>query len=86
MHTELLDLVNRQLEQQGWLKRGTMIDATVIAAAVNPSGDPAHPSDPDAAFVRRHGRAGSVFGFKAHIASDQDTLLVATADVRLRTA
>ena len=53
-----------------------MIDATVIAAAVNPSGDPAHPSDPDAAFVRRHGRAGSVFGFKAHIASDQDTLLV----------
>ena len=48
----------------------------MIAAAVNPSGDPAHPSDPDAAFVRRHGRAGSVFGFKAHIASDQDTLLV----------
>ena len=77
LHTELLDLVNRQLEHQGYLlKRGTMIDATVIAAAVNPSGDPAHPSDPDAAFVRRHGRAGSVFGFKAHIASDQDTLLV----------
>ena len=74
LHAELLGIVNRQLEVQGYLlKQGTMIDATVIAAAVNLSGDAAHPSDPDAAFVRRHGRAGSVFGFKARIASDQDT-------------
>ena len=77
LHDKLLGIVNGQLEAQGFLlKRGTMIDATVIAAAVNPSGDPTNPADPDAAFVRRQGRSGSVFGFKAHIAADQDTLLV----------
>jgi IS5 family transposase len=77
LHDKLLGIVNGQLDAQGFLlRRGTMIDATVIAAAVNPSGDAAHPSDPDAAFVRRQGRSGSVFGFKAHVAADQDTLLV----------
>lgn len=77
LHDKLLGIVNAQLDAQGFLlRRGTMIDATVIAAAVNPSGNPAEPSDPDAAFVRRHGHHGSTFGFKAHIAADQDTLLV----------
>lgn len=63
--------MNRQLDCRGLvLKRGTLIDATVVRAAVNPSGSAAAPSDPDAAFVKRVGRAGSTFGFKAHIAVD----------------
>lgn len=77
LYATLLELVNQQLEAKGlMLKQGTMIDATVIAAAVNPSGDKAAPSDPDAAFVRRQGQRGARFGFKAHIAADQQTMLV----------
>lgn len=77
LHDKLLGVVNDQLQARGFLlKRGTMIDATVIAAAVRPSGNPDQPSDPDAAFVRRHGQHGSTFGFKAHIAADEETLLV----------
>ena len=77
LHDKLLGIVNAQLEAKGFmLKRGTLIDATVIAAAVNPSGDPSEPADPDAAFLRREGRGGSMFGFKAHLAADQETLLV----------
>jgi IS5 family transposase len=77
--------MNRQLEQHGlMLKRGTLIDATLVQAAVNPSGSAAAPSDPDAAFAKRAGKPGGTFGFKAHLAMDQGSGLV--RDARLTPA
>ncbi len=83
---------NRQLENNGLiLKRGTLIDATLIEAS---SGRPARRDDddddsdeagpggdPDARFVKREGRAGSVYGYKAHIATDQDSQLIRKAEM-----
>lgn len=72
--------MTRQLEQLGLvLKRGTLIDATLVQAAVNPSGSASEPSDPDAAFTRRVGKPGSNFGFKAHVAVDEGSGLVRSA-------
>lgn len=79
---KLLGLVNAQIEDKGlMLKRGTLIDATVVeTAAARPAGsDPASPGDPDAAFLRREGKSGSSYGYKAHVAVDQGSLLVRTA-------
>ena len=64
--------LDRQIDNAGLiLRRGTMLDATVIeTTAARPNGE-AHPSsDPDARFGKRTGKAGSVFGFKAHVAVD----------------
>jgi IS5 family transposase len=67
--------MSRQLEKLGLiLKRGTLIDATLIEAAVRPSGSAEVPSDPDAGFAKR--ASGRMFGFKAHVAVDQDSGLV----------
>jgi IS5 family transposase len=72
--------MNKQLEKQGLiLKRGTLIDATLVEAAVQPSGSAEAPSDPDAAFARRAGRSSSTFGYKAHVAVDEKSGLVRDA-------
>lgn len=72
--------LQRQFDARGLVvRRGTLIDATLIEAAVRPSGSATAPSDPDAAFARRAGKAGSTFGFKAHIAVDQGSGLIRTA-------
>jgi transposase, IS5 family len=80
---KLLDLVNGQIEERGLLlKRGTLIDATVVesaAARPAPGSDPTERTDPDAAFLRREGKPGSSYGYKAHVAADQGSLLVRTA-------
>lgn len=47
---------------------------TLIEAAVRPSGSAEVPSDPDAGFAKR--ASGRMFGFKAHVAVDQDSGLV----------
>jgi IS5 family transposase len=63
--------LDRQLEQAGViLKRGTMLDATLIeAVSAGPRGG--RPSlDPDAGFARRRGKTGSYFGYKAHVGVD----------------
>jgi transposase, IS5 family len=74
--------MNRQLEQHGLVvKRGTLIDATLVQAAVNQSGSAAPPSDPDAAFTKRPGKPGGTFGFKAHIAVDEGSQLVRAAQL-----
>lgn len=54
-----------QLEQAGlMLKRGVMLDATLIeGAAARPKRD-GKTSDPDARFARK---AGSTYGYKAHV-------------------
>src|SRR6266704_3272063 len=81
--TKLLGLINAQLEGKNlMLKRGTLIDATVVeTAAARP--DPGSASedrvDPDAAFLRREGKSGASYGYKAHLAVDQGSLLVRAA-------
>ncbi len=64
--------LDRQLEKAGViLKQGTMLDATLIpTGAARPSGEDA-PRDADAAFARRAGRAGSTYGYKAHVGVDK---------------
>ena len=80
---KLLALVNTQIEAKGlMLKRGTLIDATVVeTAAARParSDEAAAHVDPDAAFLKREGKSGSSYGYKAHVAVDQGSLLVRTA-------
>jgi IS5 family transposase len=74
--------LDRQLDQAGLiLRRGTMLDATVIetAAARPPSGtvqDPTRPGDPDAGFTRRQGKPGCSYGYKAHVGVDQGSGLI----------
>jgi IS5 family transposase len=69
--------LDRQLEKAGViLKRGTMLDATVIetSAARPPMGGTS--SDPDARFTRHQGKAGSSFGYKAHVGVDEGSGLI----------
>jgi IS5 family transposase len=79
---------NHQLETKGLiLKRGTLIDATLIeSASARPRKDEdddegGHGGDPDARFVKREGKAGSVYGYKAHVATDQDSQLIRKAEM-----
>jgi len=69
--------LDQQLEKAGLiLKRGTMLDATLIeAVSAPPSADkPSH--DPDARFTKRPG--GSTFGYKAHVGVDEGSGLIRT--------
>jgi IS5 family transposase len=72
--------LDRQLDQAGVvLKRGTMLDATLIetGAASPPRGDREHdPVDPDAAFAKRSGKPGFTYGYKAHVGVDQGSGLI----------
>jgi hypothetical protein len=67
----------------GILKRGTMLDATLIEAAAAPGtggrGTPARPSrDPDAAFGGARKKGGFTFGYKAHVGVDEGSGLIRT--------
>jgi IS5 family transposase len=89
-------LITGQIERAGFvLKRGTLIDASLIRAAVNPPAPPTGPLPPDV-----DGRPGSklvrstldpdaawtkkegkyFFGYKAHIAMDQGSRIVRRAN------
>jgi IS5 family transposase len=70
---------DRQLQLSGMvLKRGTILDATLVeAAAARPTS--AEGNDPEAQFVRKEGKAGSTYGYKAHIAMDQGSELIRAA-------
>jgi len=79
---KLFEEMNRQLERLGlMLKQGTLIDATLVEAATKPPafGSEEEGSDPDAAFGKRSGRGGSIYGFKAHVAVDQGSILIRDA-------
>jgi IS5 family transposase len=77
---KLLALVNAQIEAKGLLlKRGTLIDATVVETAAARPATEAAGTDPDAAFLKRAGKPGSSYGYKAHVAADRDTILIRTA-------
>lgn len=76
----LFEEMNRQLDRLGViLRRGTLIDATLVEAAVRPTGSADAAKDPDAAFTRRQGKTGSTFGYKAHIAVDEASGLIRAA-------
>lgn len=73
--------LDRQLEKAGViLKRGTMLDATLIetGAAAPPKKDQ-EPHDPDAAFSRRSGKPGFTYGYKAHLGVDRGSGVVRSA-------
>lgn len=74
---KLFGELDRQLEQAGvMLKRGTMLDATVIETVSRPSSGERAATDPDAGFTRRQGKAGSLYGYKAHIGVDEGSCLI----------
>lgn len=69
--------LDRQLDKAGVvLKRGTMLDATLIeTASGRPDGDTPG-ADPQARFAVRQGRSGSVYGYKMHVGVDQGSGLI----------
>jgi IS5 family transposase len=79
---KLFSELDRQLDQAGMiLRRGTMLDATLIEAVSAPprsgrDGRQRPSQDPDAAFAKRSGKAGSTFGYKAHVGVDEGSGLI----------
>jgi IS5 family transposase len=69
--------LDRQLENAGViLKRGTMLDATLIEAVSAPPKEDGPSNDPDARFAKRQGKSGSTFGYKAHMGVDEGSGLI----------
>ena len=69
--------LDRQLEQAGvMIKRGAMLDATLIEAVSAPPTDKRPSKDPDARFAKRQGKGGSTFGYKAHVGVDEGSGLI----------
>lgn len=79
----LFDEVGRQLEARGLLvKSGTLLDATLVEAAVKKPGAPAGRKsevDPDADWTRKGTK--SSFGYKAHIGVDEGSGLIRRAEL-----
>jgi len=67
--------IEEQLQRHGLLlKRGTLIDATLVQAQARPPKEGKQSNvDPDARFG---GNQGSIFGYKAHIGVDEESLLI----------
>lgn len=75
---KLFGELDRQLDRAGvMVKRGTMLDATLIEsqASARPRGD-GRVADPDARFAKRQGKDGSCFGYKAHVGVDEGSGLI----------
>jgi IS5 family transposase len=74
---KLFGELDRQLENAGViLKRGTMLDATLIQAVSAPPTGEQPSNDPDARFAKRQGKSGSTFGYKAHVGVDEGSGLI----------
>jgi len=74
---KLFGELDRQLENAGViLKRGTMLDATLIQAVSAPPKADRPSNDPDARFTKRQGKSGSTFGYKAHVGVDEGSGLI----------
>jgi IS5 family transposase len=76
-----LNAVNRQLMAKGlMLKKGTLMDATLIKAQHNPpkreevGAGGRHPKEPEADWTRKDGKF--LFGYKAHVAVDEGSGLL----------
>ena len=70
--------LDRQLEKAGViLKRGTMLDATLIETqAARPPRQGAAPVDPDARTTSRKGKPGTTYGYKAHVGVDEGSGII----------
>lgn len=71
--------LDRQLEKAGvMVKRGTMLDATLIAAVSRPGPESGGQGavDKDARFGRSSKGGGATFGYKAHVAVDRGSGLI----------
>src|SRR6202034_3390655 len=82
LSTKLLAEVNRQLDARGFvIKRGTLVDATIIAGSVRRpyEGGGVNPRDPEARFTRKRNKTH--FGYKAHLAVDEESGLVRQAEM-----
>lgn len=74
---KLFDELDRQLEKAGMiLKRGTMLDASLIETVSAPPKGERASRDPDARFAKRQGKSGSTFGYKAHVGVDEGSGLI----------
>ena len=74
---QLFAELDRQLDAAGLiLKRGTMLDATLIEAVSAPPKGERPCVDPDARFAKRKGKPGSSFGYKAHVGVDEGSGLI----------
>lgn len=75
--------VNRQLEARGLvLKKGTLMDASIVAATHNPPRREAgmgatHPREPGADWTSKNGK--SYFGYKLHVGVDEGSGLIRKA-------
>ncbi|HEX8413418.1 MAG TPA: IS5 family transposase [Sphingomicrobium sp.] len=77
--TPLFAEFERQLELRGLLlKRGTMIDASLVDTVHRPpsAGGDRAAVDPDAALTARKGRKGAHYGYKVHAGVDQGSNLI----------
>jgi len=81
IHGQLFNELARQLESRGLiLKKGTLVDATVIEAAPkkpsqNEDGSAGKsPIDPEADWTKKSGKY--LFGYKAHVGVDQESELI----------
>lgn len=69
--------LDRQLEKVGlMLKRGTMLDATLIETVARPSSDERASVDEDARYGGPKGKDGPTFGYKAHVGVDEGSGLI----------
>jgi IS5 family transposase len=69
----------RQLEARGLiLRKGTMIDASLVETPFRPGAPDGsrRPVDADAALTARKGRRGTHFGYKMHAGVDQESRLI----------
>jgi IS5 family transposase len=74
---KLFGELDRQLENAGLiLKRGTMLDATLIQAVSAPPKQDRPSIDPDARFTGRQGKGSFTFGYKAHVGVDEGSGLI----------
>jgi len=86
IHDRLFEELNRQMDSRGLiLKKGTLIDATVIEAAPkkprqNEDGSAGKsPQDPDADWTKKGGKY--LFGYKAHVGVDQESELIRSIEM-----
>jgi transposase, IS5 family len=74
---KLFGELDRQLEKAGvMLKRGTMLDATLIEAVSAPTSGERSSQDPDARFGGAKSKGGFTFGYKAHVGVDDGSGLI----------
>jgi transposase, IS5 family len=77
---ELFNMVIQQLQMQGLiLKRGTLVDATLLPSAARTPAHGPHSADRDAAWVKKNGQL--TYGSKGHIGTDQDSQIICRADL-----